>query len=993
MAGFLIFLTFVGLSGFFGMRAFRQWQATKRAEEYAEWKDSQRYTVLKVLVPKNNEKGPQAAEQMFAALHGIYREASPFQDQVSFELVSFHKFIHFYVHVPVHLREFVEGQLYAQYPNIEVTDAEDYTELLDPSQPVVGAELALTKDDVYPIQTFPNFTVDPLSGITAVLSSVADREQIWVQIIAKPVPDEWQDRGVKFVSAKRSGKPLNAPGPIRRFLGALGPVLVDFLRTALQPGSPEGGGEGEGASKVELSAPEEAALKGIEAKVTKLGFATKLRVIAVANDPYTARNKIEALTGAFKQFNLTNLNGFRALPIEDNQQALRSYRTRLFDDDGSVMNTEELASIFHLPSITVETPNIAWAGSKKGEPPANLPLVGSVPPEAITVLGMTDFRTFRHQFGIKQLDRRLHVYSIGKTGTGKSTLLLNMIMDDIEKGKGVAVVDPHGQLVNDVLERMPNHRVNDVLYFNPSDRDFPIGFNLFENVNPDLRNVVASGIVSVFKKIFGESWGPRLEYILRNAVLALLYYPDTTLLGVNRMLTDPEYEHRILRKVTDPVVRDFFENEYDKYDPKFRREAIASIQNKIGQFLSSSTIRNIVGQPRSSFDIRTIMDTRKILLIDLSIGKIGEDNAQLLGSMLITKIQLAAMGRADVSEAERPDFYLYVDEFQNFATESFAVILSEARKYHLNLMLTNQYIAQMPEPVAKAVFGNVGTVVSFRVGPGDASGLAKEFEPVFDAQDLVNLANHHIYIKMAVDGVTRPAFSAKTLPPPPVVEEGANKEKVIRVSRERYAKPRAFVEQKIQEWADDVQIKQAQEWRRSVQEREGQSGGQQSPADRGRGLATVQDSRSQQQGRGQTRLTGQRPADQSRRNSPSFQSGSDRTNSQRPEQRRGRSNQSSQPRAESGGSRQEGRGGGLRQASSHRPNLHRAKSEDRPQTAKEQGRGSRPSYPVTKSSQSPERLMISEDDIAALRSGEEQRGAGEPIVDDHLPLAPLEDED
>ncbi|MBI4022872.1 type IV secretion system DNA-binding domain-containing protein [Candidatus Berkelbacteria bacterium] len=466
-----------------------------------------------------------------------------------------------------------------------------------------------------------------------------------------------------------------------------------------------------------------------------------------------------------------------------------------------------------------------WAGSKKGEPPANLPVAGRDDESDITFLGMTDFRNNRHKFGIKSKDRGLHMYTIGKTGTGKSTLLLNMVIDDIQKGKGVAVVDPHGQLIQDVLERLPPHRTNDVIYFNPADRDHPIGFNLFESVDPDLRNVVASGILSIFKKLWADSWGPRLEYILRNAILALMYYPDTTLLGINRLLTDPAYERRVIRKVTDPVVRDFFENEYDMYDPKFRREAIAPIQNKVGQFLSSSTIRNILGQPQSSFNMREVMDEGKILLLDLSIGRIGEDNASLLGSMLITKIQLAAMSRADIPEAERRDFYLYVDEFQNFATESFAVILSEARKYHLNLSLTNQYIAQMPEVVAKAIFGNVGTIISFRVGPSDAAGLAKEFEPVFESQDLINLDNYHIYVKMAIDGVTRPAFSSKTLPPMNVQPSRENYEKVVRVSRERYASPRVFVEQKIQDWADDVQVKQAQEWRRKIEEREQGSGG------------------------------------------------------------------------------------------------------------------------------------------------------------------------
>ncbi len=402
------------------------------------------------------------------------------------------------------------------------------------------------------------------------------------------------------------------------------------------------------------------------------------------------------------------------------------------------------------------------------------------------------------------------MYAIGKTGTGKSTMLENMIIDDIKNNKGVAVIDPHGELVNHILDYIPENRINDVIYFNPADKDWPIGFNPLEAVDPDLKNIVASGVVGIFKKIFGQSWGPRLEYILRNAILALLEYPDSTLLGVMKLLVDKEFRKKVVDKVTDPVVKDFFVNEYNRWQEKFRLEAIQSIQNKVGQFLSSSNIRNIVGQPKSTFDIRNAMDEGKILLIDLSIGKIGEDNASLLGALLITKIQLAAMQRVDLPEDKRRDFYLYVDEFQNFATDSFAVILSEARKYHLNLVMTHQYIAQMPEIVSKAVFGNVGTIISFRLGSADAGSLAKEFEPVFEANDLVNLDNYHIYIKMAIDGVTRPAFSAVTLPP--YSEKNDNREKIVQVSRERYTKPRAFVEEKIKRWSEESVI--AQEYKR-----------------------------------------------------------------------------------------------------------------------------------------------------------------------------------
>jgi len=812
----LITLVIAGVGIWYGRRWYQQWREQQRREAYEEWRSNQENVILKVFPPKNNEKTPLATEQMFAALHGIFREDTLFQEQVGFELAAHDKFIHFYVYVPRHLKEFVEGQIYAQYPSVEITQVEDYSRTPLIGQSLVGGELVLTKDDFYPIKTFPNFTVDPLSGITGVLGSLGNNEQLWIQFVIKPIPESWQEEGIEYIAAKREGvKPTT--NVFIRILSALSGGLIALIQGTGSGGvdgaaSDDGGGEEE--SNQRLSAPAEAAVKGIEEKITKLGFATKVRVMAAAADPYSARSKIEAITGAFKQFNTTNMNGFRSDVIQEDTSLLNAYREREFYDEGVVLNTEELASLYHLPAVTVETPNMTWAGSKKGEPPANLPIEGTVDENEVTFFGVTDFRNFRHKFGIKSIDRRLHIYTIGKTGTGKSTLMQNMIVDDIHNGKGVAVVDPHGQLVQDVLEQIPSYRINDVIYFNPADREHPIGFNVLENVTPDLRNVVASGVVGIFKKLFAESWGPRLEYILRNTILALLEYPGSTLLGINRLLTDKSFRKRVIKKLEDPVVKDYFENEYERYTDKFRTEAIAPIQNKVGQFLSASTIRNIVGQPKSALSLRDIMDSGKIILVDLSVGKIGEDSSALLGALMITQIQTTAMQRADIREEDRRDFYLYVDEFQNFATESFATILSEARKYHLNLMLTNQYIAQMPEAVARAVFGNVGTIVSFRVGASDAGGLVKEFEPVFEAIDLVNLDNYHIYVKMAIDGVTRPAFSAHTLLPQK--EPTGQAEKITQVSRERYGKSREFVEEKIREWAEDTQLKQAQEWRERI---------------------------------------------------------------------------------------------------------------------------------------------------------------------------------
>ncbi len=418
----------------------------------------------------------------------------------------------------------------------------------------------------------------------------------------------------------------------------------------------------------------------------------------------------------------------------------------------------------------------------------------------ITAFAQTNFRNKQTAFGIKSDDRRRHLYAIGKTGMGKTNMLENLAIQDILNGHGTCFIDPHGDTAEKLISMIPPQRINDVIYFNPADQNFPISFNVMEEVAPEFRPLVASGLIGVFRKLWADSWGPRLEYILRNAILALLEYPGSTLLGVMRILVDKKYRSRVINYVKDPVVRSFWLDEFPKWNDRVLQEVISPIQNKVGQFITSPIIRNIVGQSKSAFDVRDIMDKRKILILNLSKGRIGEDNSALIGAMLITKIQLAAMGRVDIEEDERKDFYLYVDEFQNFSTESFANILSEARKYRLNLILANQYIAQLDEVVRDAIFGNVGTIVSFRVGAADAEYLEKEFEPVFTMNDIVNLPKYSIYLKLMIDGIAGDAFSATTLPPIQT-QYADSAEKVIRVTRERYAQPREEVEERIARWS------------------------------------------------------------------------------------------------------------------------------------------------------------------------------------------------
>jgi len=429
--------------------------------------------------------------------------------------------------------------------------------------------------------------------------------------------------------------------------------------------------------------------------------------------------------------------------------------------------------------------------------------------DEITFLGVTTFRNERKKFGIKADDRRRHIYLVGKTGMGKSELLKNMAIQDILADRGIAFIDPHGEVAESLLDYIPAKRINDVVYFNPADLDFPISFNVMEKVVIEHRHLVASGLMGVFKKIWPDVWSARMEYILNNAILALLEYPNSTLLGVNRMLADADYRKKVVERITDPMVKSFWINEFARYTQRLEVEAPAAIQNKVGQFISNPLIRNIIGQVKSKIDMREVMDNGKILIANLSKGKVGEDNSRLLGALLITKLQLAAMSRVDVLEEERRDFYLYVDEFQNFATEAFANILSEARKYRLNLTLAHQYIAQLEEMTAAgrstkvrdAVFGNVGTMITFRIGAEDAEFLEKEFSPEFLAQDLVNLSKYNIYLKMIISGVVSRPFSAETLPPFSKPEQ-SNREKIIKASRERYGLKREIIEEKIERWAE-----------------------------------------------------------------------------------------------------------------------------------------------------------------------------------------------
>lgn len=748
-------------------------------------------------IPKTNDKKELAAEQMFASLHGILRDKRELrqtggvQEHLSFEVASVNGQIRFYAWVPRNLRNFVESQIYSQYPTVQIRDSEeDYVAHERNHSVIHTAEITLTDNEVLPIKTFQSFEVDPLAGITGTLAKLEKTgEELWVQILVKPIPDDWHKSSERWIETIKTGKKTSVAGGGLAWLGGL-------LEALWRP--PEQGKTT--ATTVELSERSKTRISESEKKATKLGYKVKIRLAYLGENTTSARERMQAIVGTFKQFNSTNLNGFKVSNASFKKENLTQYRQRAFGKNGFILNIEELASVYHLPHTNVETPNIVWASAKTAEPPAKLPVITGDPAidENISAFGLTNFRGINHQFGMLRSDRSRHIYIIGQTGAGKSGLLELFALSDIFHGQGYAIIDPHGDFAVDNMRFIPGSRLDDVVYFNPADTAYPLGFNPLEVIDVNQKTNISSEVIGVLKRMFGESWGPRLEYILRYTILALLDRPSATMLDITRMLTDKKFRNETLEYCKDTVVLNFWKIEFASWNDKFQAEAIAPVLNKVGAFTANPVIRNIIGQPKSTFNIRKIMDEGKILIVNLSKGLIGEDNAAILGAFLVTKIQLAAMSRSDIpSIDDRKPFYLYVDEFQNFATDSFATILSEARKYGLNLTVANQYISQMTDTVRDAVFGNVGTMISFRVSADDAPLLSKQFEPQFEAGDLLQMHNRSFIINMVINGEKAPAFSATTLTLPP--EQIDNTGRIIENTRRLYSRSRAEIEKEIED--------------------------------------------------------------------------------------------------------------------------------------------------------------------------------------------------
>ncbi len=717
--------------------------------------------LLEVKNSRESEEPVSAMEQVFAALSTGKGRGGIFQNlfgprhgnrYFSFEIVSVNTRIHFFVGVPQNLQSYLESQITAQYPKVLLAPVTDWAPHFL-SLPHATGQLTMTNSFYFPLRTYKDVKdLDLLASVLGVMAKLPMGEAFAVQIRVTPAGTNWQRSGASVVAAG----------------------IPDLSSTT-------------GRTKSHPQA------RLIEGKIAQPGFVVAIRLVGVAPTATRAKELLSGVGGTYGVFTLGEGNGLAVTdPAFWQKNKLESAIVSRSGDTGpkhQVFNTSELASLWHPPGLTLSMiKNISWGATLTGEPPENLPVAtdDEESKRRINFFARTEFKNKVTTFGIKKDDRRKHLYIMGKTGTGKSTMIANMAINDMKNDEGLAVIDPHGDLSEILLDFIPAHRINDVAYLDPSDISHPFHLNPLEMKNPAYRELIASGIVSIFYKLYHYSWGPRLEYILRNTILTLLHVPNSTLLGVPEMLTNDRYREKVVEKLEDRVLKNFWLNEFAKMSPQMRSEAVSPILNKVGQFLSSQTIRNIVGSPASTVDLEEMMNKGKIVIVNLSQGKLGEDSSALLGAMIITKLQLAAMNRVYVGEEERRDFYLYVDEFQNFATQSFIKILSEARKYRLNLTLANQYIGQIDEDVQKAIFGNAGSMVTFGVGAGDARLMSREFGEKYEEAELVGLGNYEIVLKLSIDNHTTNPFSATTLPLPR--SRNQNREKVIRSSRERYAK-------------------------------------------------------------------------------------------------------------------------------------------------------------------------------------------------------------
>lgn len=767
--------------------------------------------IFEIIVDKQNEKGPWAFEHILITFHKIieetkwnfFKKTKYSRPTISFEIAKIWNKIRFFIIVEKVYWTFLKNQIYAHYPDVEINEVNDYLENV-PTDKMLIWNVKLDKHYIYPIKTFTqlqensaNGIIDPYSSITASLSKTQNNSLNVFQVVFSPIPDKLRKKEIKKIFAILESK---RPEFLKKFLvkkhsGFFKIIyfLIIFFPLILK-------------KIFKIWDTEKAELPELIAEKEKLyWYWVDINLVSAWIDPVQTKINLKEIISTLWVFSFSWNNEFKIDKVSNSEAMVEKIKRRACSDS-VILSTQELSGLVHLPTNYVKTPAINWVLSRNFEPPANLPIIEDLNDleNWLTPIWITNFRWFNQDFWMWPSDRRRHMYIVWKTWMWKSTLLENMIIDDIRKWRWVAVIDPHWDLAEAIIWSIPKSRTNQTIIFDPSDTEFPIAFNMFDWVSKEHRSLVASWMVGIFKKIFWNSWWPRLEHILRNTILALLESKNTTLVSIPLMLTSDVYRNKIVSKVQDPIVKKFWIWEFWKMAPNQKTEAVWPILNKVWQFLSSSILRNVLWQPKNAFDIRWAMDNKKIVIINLSKWKIWEDASSLLWAMMVTKFQLDAMSRADIPEDERQDFYLYVDEFQNFATDSFSTILSEARKYKLNLVMANQYIDQMADNVRWAVFGNVWTTVSFQVWHHDATVLKDVLGSEVTTQDLTNLKKYCIYTRQLIDWMPSPIFSADTFPPYQISSEifESRYKKILNVSREKYGCKKDIVEKKIKDMMD-----------------------------------------------------------------------------------------------------------------------------------------------------------------------------------------------
>ncbi|MDO8573575.1 MAG: DUF87 domain-containing protein, partial [Candidatus Daviesbacteria bacterium] len=713
----LIFLI-IGIVLFF-RKYFVGWVKYRNRE-----KNSLQFVLLQVKVPRANEIKIDAAEQLFATLASLRKSGgmlSAFtpQPHLSFEIVALHESIRFFIACHKSHRDLIEKQIHGAYPDAEIKETPEYN-IFSETGETAYAQLKLKSSDYFPIKTFRDLPTDPLSALTSAFAKMQSGEGAAIQMIIAPADSKWKDTGKKWIKKQKD------PGDEKN------------------PKAP----------------PDAKELEAVEGKVVKSGFETVIRIATSSSSKELAKAHLTNIKTAFEQFS-GPYNSFSGAKVYSEKGFLTDFIYRYMPrySKGSVLSADELASVFHFPNKSIETPYISWLSSKRAPAPEKIPTSG-------LYLGRSLFRGVDRPVYLSEDDRRKHMYIIGRTGTGKSELLKTLMLQDILAGKGLCFIDPHGDAAEELLSLIPPQRAEDVIYFDPSDMDRPFGINMLEAYNEQQKHFVVASIIGLMYKLFDPNKtgiiGPRFEHGVRNAMLTAMSSPGATFVEVMRIMTDADFVRELLPKVTDPVVRRYWTDQIAQTTDFHKSEVLDYTVSKFGRFVTNKMMRNIIGQSKSSFDLRKVMDERKILIMNLSKGRIGEENSNFLGLILVPKILQAAMSRSDIAMEQRRDFYLYVDEFQNFATDTFADILSEARKYRLNLIVANQFIGQIGEDLKNAVFGNVGTVIAFRVGVTDANYLQHEFSPTFSEADLVNIESPHVYIKTIVNGEPVVPFSLDT---------------------------------------------------------------------------------------------------------------------------------------------------------------------------------------------------------------------------------------